>query len=162
FPNLDFITGICRPRFNPIDHQLYVAGLRGWQTTAAKDAGFQRVRYTGAKLAMPTQFHISDKGMSVTFTSPLDPSLPTHPGNYAVEQWNLHWTSDYGSAEYSLVDPKEKAHDPVDVEKVTLSDDHKTVTMQFDEVVPVMQMKVQMKLKGADGSPMNYTIYNTI
>ena len=40
FPNLDFITGICRPRFNPVDHQLYVVGLRGWQTTAAKDCGF--------------------------------------------------------------------------------------------------------------------------
>ena len=162
FPHLDFITGICRPRFNPADKQLYVAGLRGWQTTAAKDAGLQRVRYTGAKVCMPTQFNVKSNGIEVAFTSELDPSIAADAGNYAVEQWNLHWTSDYGSAEYSLIDPKEKAHDPVEVQKVTLSPDHKRVFLQLEEVAAVMQMKIQMKLKAADGTAMNYSIYNTI
>ena len=45
---------------------------------------------------------------------------------------------------------------------MTLSPDHKTVFLKLEEVVPVMQMKLQMKLKSADGTPMNYSIYNTI
>lgn len=162
FPKLDFLSGICRPRFNPTDHQFYVTGLRGWQTTAAKDCSFQRVRYTGAEVKMPTQLHVKPEGVAITFTSPLDPVAAADVNNYAVEQWNLLWSSNYGSDEYSVAEPKTKAHDPVDVEKVTLSDDHKTVFLKLEEVVPVMQMKIQMKLKAADGSPLNYSIYNTI
>jgi hypothetical protein len=162
FPKLGFLSGIDRPRFNPVDHQLYLTGLRGWQTTAAKDCCFQRVRFTGAKVAMPTALHVKHDGVEIAFTSPVDPSVASDPGNYSVEQWNLLWSSNYGSDEYSVAEPKTKAHDPVDVEKVTLSPDHKTVFLKLDEVVPVMQMKIQMKLKSADGSPMEYSIYNTI
>ena len=50
----------------------------------------------------------------------------------------------------------------MDVEKATLSPDHKTLFLKLEEVVPVMQMKIQMKIKAEDGTPMNYSIYNTI
>jgi hypothetical protein len=60
------------------------------------------------------------------------------------------------------VEPKEKGHDPVEVTKVELSPDHKTVNLTFDEIQPVMQMKIQMKLKSADGAALDYSIYNTI
>src|SRR6185295_3644043 len=46
FP-LQFATGINRARFNAKDGQLYLTGLKGWQTTAARDGAFQRVRFTG-------------------------------------------------------------------------------------------------------------------
>ncbi|MBA2708402.1 MAG: hypothetical protein H0U59_11430, partial [Gemmatimonadaceae bacterium] len=161
FP-LEFQTGICRARFGPKDQQLYVAGLRGWQTTAAKDAGLQRVRYTGKPLKMPTQWHVKEDGIEVTFSTELDSAAAADPNNYSVEQWNYLWSSDYGSAEYSVVEPKEKGHDPVEVTKVKLMPDKKTVRLTFDEIAPVMQMKIQMKLKSADGSPLEYTVYNTI
>ena len=162
FADLPFNTGICRPRFSPIDHQLYVVGLRGWQTTAAKDCGFQRVRYTGAPVKMPTEFHIKHDGVEVNFTTPIDPKTAQDVGNYAVEQWNYKWSSDYGSPDLSVADPKQQGHDSVDVTKATLSADHKTLFIKLEEVVPVMQMKIQMKLKAEDGSPMDFSIYNTI
>ncbi len=95
-------------------------------------------------------------------TTPLDESVAKDPGNYSVEQWNYLWSSEYGSAEYSVIEPKEKGHDGVEVEQVTLSPDRKTVTLKLEEVIPVMQMKIQMKLKSADGTPMDFSIYNTI
>jgi hypothetical protein len=162
FPNLNFITGICRARFNARDNQLYVAGLRGWQTTAAKDAGFQRVRYTGKPVHMPKELHVLPHGIAITFTTPVDPASISDLGNFAVEQWNYVWSNDYGSPEMSVADPKEKGHDPVEVTGAKLSADHKTLTLTLDEVVPVMQMKIQMKVKAADGAPMEYSIYNTI
>jgi hypothetical protein len=161
FP-LQFQAGICRARIGPKDEQVYVAGLRGWQTTAVKDAALQRVRYTGKPVKMPTEFHIKPKGVEITFTTPLDSASAADVNNYSVEQWNLHWTDDYGSAEYSLVDPKEKAHDPVEVTKAELSADKKSVFLTLDEVKPVMQMKIQMKVKTADGTAIDYSIYNTI
>jgi hypothetical protein len=161
FP-LQFQSGICRARFNPVDHQLYVAGLRGWQTSAARDCAFQRVRYTGKPVKMPSEFHVTKNGLTITFTTELDSQSATDPDNYSVEQWNLHWTSDYGSADYSVTDPKKKGRDPVEITQVELSHDHRTVHLVLDEIQPVMLMKIQMKLKAADGSPIDYTIANTI
>jgi hypothetical protein len=161
FP-LNFVSGICRARFNPIDQQLYVAGLRGWQTTATKDAGFQRVRYTGKRVDMPTDLHVKKDGVELHFTTPVDSKLAADPESYTIEQWNYIWSSEYGSPEVSTTDPNKKGHDDVMVESATVSPDGKTVTLKLDGVKPVMQMKIAMKLKTADGQPLNYTIYNTI
>jgi len=46
FP-LKFPSSVMRGRYNPVDGQLYVAGLRGWSSSAAKDCAFQRIRYAG-------------------------------------------------------------------------------------------------------------------
>jgi hypothetical protein len=161
FP-LAFNTGICRARFNPADGQLYVAGLRGWQTDAARDAGLQRVRYTGKPVNMPADMHVKADGIEVAFTQPVDASIAKDVENYNVEQWNYIWSSDYGSPEMSVENPKAKGHDPVDVESVTVSEDRKTIFLKIEDLKPVMQMKIQMKLKAADGSPLDYAIINTI
>lgn len=161
FP-LQFNTGIMRARFNPTDGQLYLGGLRGWQTDAAKDAGLQRVRYTGKTVNMPTDLHVKKDGIELTFTSPIDESTAKDSQNYDIEQWNYLWTSDYGSPEMSVENPKQKGHDPVDIDSVTVSPDHKTVFLKVAGLKPVMQMKIQMKIKAADGAPVDYAIYNTI
>src|SRR5207248_5109 len=49
FP-LAFSSGVMRARFNPKDGQLYLCGLRGWDTNAVKDGQFCRVRYAGKPL----------------------------------------------------------------------------------------------------------------
>ncbi|HZZ41498.1 MAG TPA: DUF6797 domain-containing protein [Tepidisphaeraceae bacterium] len=161
FP-LTFNTGIMRSRVNPADGQVYVAGMRGWQTDAAKDAGFQRVRYTGKTVDMPTELHIKSDGIEIGFTSPLDDATSKDAQNYDIEQWNYIWSSDYGSPEMSVENPKQKGHDPVDVDAVTVSPDHKTVFLKVAGLKPVMQMKIHMKIKGADGAGVEYSIYNTI
>ncbi len=161
FP-LDFDSGIMRARFNPVDGQLYVAGLKGWQTRAAKDGAFQRVRYTGKAVNMPTEMHVQKDGIDVTFTNPVDVLIATDSDNYSIEQWNYIWSDDYGSPEVSRDNPKKKGHDTVDIDSLTLSQDHKTVTFKIADLKPVMQMKIIMKIKAADGSPMNWEIDNTI
>lgn len=161
FP-LGFETGICRARFNPKDNQLYVAGLKGWQTTATKDGAFQRVRYTGKPVTMPTKLHVAADGVQITFTNPIDKSAAKDKENYAVEQWNYLWTSEYGSPEVSAEDPSVKERDPMEVESASVSEDGKTIFLKIPDLKPVMQQKIQMKLKGADGKDVNYSIFHTI
>jgi len=169
FP-VKFASSAMRARFNAKDGQLYVAGLRGWQSNAAREGGLDRVRYTGAPLCMPTALNATPKGMKVTFTSPVDPELASNPENYAVEIWNYKWTSNYGSGEYSTLpddpakpkDPKKKSHDPLSVTSAKVGDDGKSVFLGIEGVKPVMQMKITMRLKGADATPANWEIYNTI
>jgi hypothetical protein len=161
FP-LDFDSGLMRARFNPVDGQLYVAGLKGWQTRAVRDGCFQRVRYTGKAVHMPTELHVLKGGLSITFTSPVDPASATDPDNYSIEQWNMIWSSAYGSPDVSRDDPKKHKHDTVDIAGITISPDHKTVVIKIDDLKPVMLMKTVMKIKAEYGSPMNWEIDNTV
>ncbi len=100
FP-VNFLTGIMRPKFNDHDGQLYVAGLRGWQSSAATDAAFQRVRYTGKPANMVTGLKVKKGEIDLTFTDPVDPEDATDADSFEIEQWNYLWCSEYGSDDYS-------------------------------------------------------------
>jgi hypothetical protein len=62
----------------------------------------------------------------------------------------------------SVENPNDNGLDPVDVDAVTVSADKKTFFLKVADIKPVMQMKIHMKIKAADGSPLDYAIYNTI
>ncbi|PYI83411.1 MAG: heme-binding protein, partial [Verrucomicrobia bacterium] len=150
FP-LKFDSGIMRARFHPRDGQLYVSGLKGWQTAGARDAALQRVRYTGKPVNAPLELHAKKNGLQITFTEPLDKAPAIDDQNYAIEQWNYRWT-----------DPAQVGHDPVAVKSITLSADAKTVFLEIPDLKPVMQMKIKFSIQAADGSPIKQEIYNTI
>jgi len=181
FP-VNFQSGIMRARFNPADGQLYVAGLRGWQTTGVKNGAFQRVRYTGAPVRMPIELHATTKGVRLTFTCKLDPATATDPQNWNVEVWNYLWSAAYGSPEFSTIEPvgkpadagrqgeaqfsktqiAQKKHDPLVVKSVTLSKDEKSVFLEIPEIKPVMQMAIKFGFMAADGAELRSEVINTI
>src|SRR5579862_5356850 len=159
---LRFATGIMRARFNPQDGQLYVAGLRGWQTSAAKDGALQRVRYTGKPARTLQALRVHAQGADLTFTEPLDPDAAINLENYSVQIWNYAWTKNYGSPEFSVADPGRKGHDDLAVLSAKLSADGRTVSLEVAGVRPVMQMMIRVKVKAADGAPVRFDLYNTI
>ena len=161
FP-LKFESGIMRGRFSKRDGQLYLCGLSVWQSNAGKEGAFQRVRYTGKTVNMPRELHVKPTGIELTFTSPLDATSASDAENYGIEQWAYKWTANYGSPEFSLKNPEEKAHDPVEIKSVKLSADKKTVTFEIPDLKPVMQMKIKYNISAADGSPLKQEVYNTI
>jgi glucose/arabinose dehydrogenase len=161
FP-LTFESGIMRLRFNPADGQLYAAGLRGWQTSGAKDGALQRVRYTGKPVRQPSALHATKSGLSITFTDPLDPATANDAGSYDVEQWQYKWSAAYGSPEYSVENPTKKGHDTVEIKSAKLQPDGRTVELEIPSIRPVMQMSITYKLKSADGHDVEGAIYNTI
>jgi glucose/arabinose dehydrogenase len=161
-PFLKFDSGVCRARFVPEKNALFLTGLRGWQTNAQKDAGFYRVRYTGKPLNLPIDLHVKKGELSIKFSDPLDPSLAKDTESYRLEQWQYRWTSDYGSPEFKISNPKAQGHDEVEIDDATVSADGKTVTLKVAALRPVMQMKITLNLKAADGTPIRTAIHNTI
>jgi hypothetical protein len=170
FP-LSFDSGIMRGRFSRFDGQLYTLGLRVWQSSGAKDGAFHRVRYTGGKVAMPTQLNVKKNGIEITFTEALDPVTAQDPGSYSVDQWNYKWAKEYGSKLYSVKDPakaiekslQSSSGDPVQIKSVQLSNGNKTVFLELEEVQPVMQQHVRFSLSDASGKPLKVTeLYHTI
>jgi len=182
FP-LKFQSGIMRGRFNPADGQLYLAGLRGWQTTALKNGCLQRVRYTGAPVRMPIELHAKKDGVEVRFTCSLDTQKACDPDNWNIEAWNYIWSSAYGSPEvsamsapaekpselgkdgelqYTASELKQKHHDTLTVKSITAGTDDRSVFIEIPGLKPVMQMSIKYQIKAADGGDLKGEILNTI
>jgi hypothetical protein len=157
-----FESGVMRGRFSPKDGQLYVCGMTGWQTTAAKDGCLQRVRYTGKPVNLPVALHVKPKGISITFNQPLDPKSANDSDNYFIEQWNYLYAAQYGSKEYKPSDPKKFGRDEVLVDAAILQDDGRTVYLELESIAPVMQMAITCQIQAADGAELKPTIYSTI
>ncbi|MGV3774750.1 MAG: DUF6797 domain-containing protein [Verrucomicrobiales bacterium] len=161
FP-LKFNSGVMRGRFNNKDGQLYVAGLQGWQTSATREGGFYRVRYTGKPVAMPIGFKATPKGVDLTFTTAVDPTTASDVDNYSIERWNYRWSGNYGSPEISVNDPSKNGHDKVEVKSAQVSNEGKTVSLELADMKPSDQIKIRLALDTSDGKPLDQEIYGTI
>ena len=161
FP-LKFDSGIMRARFHPKDHQLYVAGLKGWQTAGARDGCLQRVRYTGGVFTMPTSLKTLADGIVLGVDCELDPETANDPENYALERWNYLWSEKYGSPEFKVSEPGKQGRDKMEITSARLSADKKSVTLKIADVRPAHQMRLQFRLRSKDGSAINQELYQTI
>ncbi len=161
FP-LTFASSAMRARFHPIDGQMYMVGMRGWQTNAGKEGCLHRIRYTGKPVTLPTKLNVTAKGVTITFPVALDPALAGDAGNYAVKRWNYKYSSAYGSPEFKVSEPDKQGRDPVEVTGVTLSPDKKSVTLQLADLKVVMQQMITYKLAAADGTTVSGDLYHTI
>ena len=159
---LSFDSGLMRGRFHPHDGQLYVSGLKGWLSSAIRDGCFQRVRYTGQPLNLPTQFKVYANGLAITFSDPLDATTAGIPDNFRLQQWDYRYSSEYGSAEYRPSDPKQPGREDVELASSWLSDDDRTVFLEIEDLQPVMQLQVSYALRSRDGRPIQNSIYGTI
>src|SRR5437763_10929416 len=124
---LQFRSGVARGRFSPRDGHLYLVGLRGWQTAAKRDGCLQRVRYTGKNVLLPVGLSVHADGVRLTFPHQLDRRQAEDVRRYGVEQWNYHWSGDYGSLRWSAAHPGQVGQDRVAVKSAKLLADGKSV-----------------------------------
>ncbi len=157
-----FSSGIMRARFSPKDGQLYTTGLKGWQTTGVKDGSFQRVRYTGRPVHLPTALHMAKGQVSISFPESLATADANDAANFSVEEYNYQWWSTYGSPELKVSKPGEKGRDTLEVKSASLSPDGKTVTLTIPDLKPAMQMEIKLRLHAVDGAEIQTTIGGTI
>ena len=180
--NVTFDSGAMRARFRPQDGQLYVVGLRGWQTTATRNGCLQRVRYTGAAYRAPLQLAVHPGQVVLTFGAPVDRKTAEDPASWNAELWNYLWSAAYGSPDVSTLAPAraaaevgkdgkpefskeqmaERKHDPLVIRSAKVSADGLTVTLDAPELRPAMQMQLKYDLKSADGQELRGQVVNTI
>jgi hypothetical protein len=144
------------------DGDLYVVGLRGWQTAARRDGCLQRVRWTGKPFRVPLALEARADGLRLTFADKVDKKTAEEVSRWRVEQWGYRWSGDYGSRDWSVADPQREGRDALTVSAATLEADGKTVFLKVAGLRPVMQMKISYRLTGADGEPLAGSVYNTI
>ena len=157
---VDFDTGLMRPDFRASDGNLYVAGLYGWGTKRKAVGGFYRARYQGGRVLVPSELHVSRQGIDVSFLEPLDQAAAEDPANYHIRRWNYKWLSRYGSDRWRL--DGEPGVEVLQVRSARLLPDRKTVRIEVADLQPVMQMMTGIKIRTADGAPVEAEISHSV
>ncbi len=157
---VDFDTGLMRPDFRESDGNLYLAGLYGWGTKRKAVGGFYRARYQGGRVLVPSELHVSRQGIDVSFLEQLDQAAAEDPANYHIRRWNYKWLSRYGSDRWRL--DGEPGVEVMQVRSARLLPDRKTVRIDVADLQPVMQMMTGIKIRTADGAPVEAEISHSV
>ncbi len=158
-------SSAMRARFAE-DGSMYVLGFRGWQTNAATECAFQRVRHNdGVTVPVPTALAYTPEGIRLTFPVKLDAELAEDVSSYGAQRWNYVRGPMYGSGEFSVDHPDVEAeklalekeskdhniHDTVTIESAKLLPDGKTVEIALEGMKPAMTLEVSYDLEDTDG-----------
>ncbi len=158
-------SSAMRARFHP-EGSMYVIGFRGWQTNAASEIAFQRVRHieeVGHNL--PEDVDYTPTGIKLTFPNKLDPELAEDVASYSGHRYNYVRGPQYGSGEFSVDKPDKEAEeaalkgesknhrvrDPLEFESAKLSEDGKTVELVIADHKPSHTLRVKYDLESVDG-----------
>lgn len=159
-------SSAMRAKFNKRDGQLYIAGLKGWQTNAGREGGLDRVRYTGRPVRMPNSLKVRDGGVEIGFTQKLDKELAEDPESYSMSGTDLRWTHAYGTGEYALgqrdADKPKGGRTKINVKSAKLLPDGKSVFVEVENLQPVHMMQIDLDLETEDGDEIVTKIWNTI
>lgn len=157
-----FGSSAMRLRFNEKDGQLYNAALKGWQSNAVQPAGFERIRYTGKPVYSVRGLNVTRKHIKLTFTQPLDRKSAEDTDNYAGRRWNYKRTSNYGSPDFSVAEPSKRGKDDLVIKSAKLSQDGRTVSLEVEDLKPVMQQTISFRIESKDGASIRQEVMHTI
>jgi putative heme-binding domain-containing protein len=140
----EFQSGVHRGRFNPKDGQLYVSGMGGWGTYTVADGCFQRVRYTGDPVQLPSAFHVHENGVLVKFTQPIDRDVAQKAGHHFAQAWNYRYSAGYGSPEFSPSHPGAVGHDVWPIATAHVLPDGCSLFLELPDLQPVNQLHLHL------------------
>ena len=159
------------------DGSLFVLGFRGWQTNAATECAFQRIRHNeDVSIGIPEKMEYTDQGIRLTFPVKLDAELAEDPTSYSAHRWDYVRGPQYGSGEFSVDNPdkaareqaltaesqKVRTRDSAKISSAKLSPDGKTVDLVIEGMKPSMSLKVSYDLEDEDGEILKGDVHATV
>lgn len=166
----DFSTGIMRGSVNPVDGQVYTTGLQGWNgggRAGLADGGVQRLRYTGTPPHMITDARVVADGLELDVNFQVDPESAQQISAFVTEQWDYHWSRNYGSDQY-LPGTDEIGTEPLEVVSVSLEPlsiggvEGTRIQLRAPAIRPVNQLRIVVQLLDINGTAFEEEVYWTI
>ncbi|MBS0262830.1 MAG: c-type cytochrome [Planctomycetes bacterium] len=142
----DFSATIHRARFNPHDGQLYVTGMAGWGGYNVQDGAFDRVRYTGAPVQLPSAFHVHENGILLKFTRPVDRQFAGRIERQFAQAWNYRYSAAYGSSEFSPRHRGMPGHDPLEITSIQIAPGEQEIFLEIPDIQPVNQLHLHLRV----------------
>ena len=155
-------SSAMRARFNPADGQLFVGGLKGWQTNAAELGGIDRIRYTGEAHNTVIEIQAKQNGLLVRFNFELDDELAEDVESYSIKAANIKWSHEYGTKEYLIDGSGKQGWSDIAVTDAKLLDDGKSVFLTTEGLKPVHELKINFDLESTDGDEAIFPAWMTI
>ncbi|EDY84304.1 Copper binding protein, plastocyanin/azurin family [Verrucomicrobiia bacterium DG1235] len=158
----EFLSGIHRARFHPIDGQLYTIGTQGWGTYAQYDGSFERVRYLGRETGKPISFRVFENGVRLDFATPISfEGSNITPKNFFCQQWNYRYSSGYGSPEYSIQNPKIIGHDPIEIQSIHILENGSSLFIEMTDLQAAMQTHLHYAFEDERPNPLSGDLFIT-
>lgn len=155
----DFASGAHRARFHPLDGQLYVTGMGGWGTYTSDDGSFERVRYAGEPVQLPTGFHVHENGIRLSFATPLVSTIASDASRQFAQAWNYCYSDGYGSAELSPSHPGTIGHDRITIASAHVLPDGRSLFLEMPELQPVNQLHLRLQVDGGEAQELFLTVH---
>jgi hypothetical protein len=161
-PIAKLTSSALRAHFNPADGQLFIGGLRGWQTNAAELGGIDRIRFTGAQHNTATLVQAKENGLLVHFNFELDDELAEDPESYSIKAANIKWSEVYGSKEYLIDDAEKQGWSKLEVTTAKLQKDKKSVFLSIGNMQPMHELKLEVDVETKDLEEVIFPVWMTI
>ena len=169
-------SSAMRARFQD-DGSLFILGFRGWQTNAATECAFQRIRHNAEVVVpVPEKLEYTSKGIRLKFPTKLDAELAEDVASYGAARWNYVRGPQYGSGEFSVDKPDREAEklalekesqdhrkrDIVKIESAKLLPDGQTVELELAGMKPCMTLKVTYDLEDKEARVIKGEFHGTV
>lgn len=161
-PTEELPTLVSAGRFHPLDGQLYACGFRRTDEATEVEGGLYRISYSGIRSAYPTKIAADTSGISFEFSDSLDPTSATDWRNYSVSRWGYRTSSQIGSEDYRISDPRRRGRDRLLVRDAKLSLDGRSLSLILDEMLPADQLQINADIKSSSGTPVAFTVLQTV
>lgn len=145
-----FPAGVLKGRAHPKDGRLYLTGFEIWGTSGERVSGLFRVRPGKEKPWIPRQITAGERGVLLSFDSPLSESLAKELGRYSVDRWNYRQTHNYGSGNFKL--DGEPGQESVGVASVKVSEDKKSLFLGLVDMQPSHSLRLTYRLPASDST----------
>jgi putative heme-binding domain-containing protein len=146
----EFRSGAHRLKFHPGDGQLYAVGMQGWGSYGIDLGSFQRVRYTGAPVVLPTGFRVHSNGVRLDFSAEL-PEACLEPQRHFAQCWNYRYSRGYGSPELSTRHPDTPGHDVLMIGRLVRLNQGRSLFLELPDLQPCSQLHLRLTWSDSDG-----------
>lgn len=155
----EYRAGTHRARINPKDGMLYLSGMAGWGTYTPDSGCFQRLRYTGETVQLPTAFHVHENGVSVSFREPIDRETVENASAQFAQCWNYRYSPGYGSKEFSVLRAPMIGHDKLTVASSHVLEDGKTLFLELPDLQRCSQLHLRIQVGKEDWQELFATVH---
>ncbi len=137
------IAGVTRGAFAP-DGSLYLGATAGWGAGAD---GIQRVVWDGAVPAEMREITLTERGLRVAFTQPMDAATLAATANFEVTRFRFYYHFKYGSPRVD--------EERVEVRSVQIASDGRSAELVLAELKPGFVYEISVAaLRTADRQPL--------